>query len=237
MFNVIIFVGLLYVMYKLGLGTGLFGNAPANTDPNRIVVTPYDVELNILSLTSLIIKSDGNVNRPEKDFVRNYFVEKYGKEHANATFKTFNETLKNREIVSHRVCYYVLHKTTYQERLEIIQLLFGVALSDGNMSPREAHKIEEIAGYLKIYRNDFETIKLMFNIKQYKKEVPPNAYKVLNIVVAATDAEVKRAYRNLVKLYHPDKVVSGNDTDKKAAEQKFRQVQEAYEQIQKERGF
>lgn len=237
MFNLIIFAGLLYFMYKLSTGLGIFGSLETDTKTNRIEVTPYDVELNILSLASLIIKSDGFVNRPEMDFVRNYFVEKYGKEHANATFRTFNEKLKNREIVSHRVCYYLLFHTNYQERLDIVQLLFGVAMADGSVSAREAHKIEEIAGFLKIYRNDFDTIKLMFNIQQYRKVETPNAYKVLKIDSTASDNEVKRAYRNLVKQYHPDKVVSGNENEKQTAAQKFRLVQEAYEQIQKERGF
>ncbi|GLB48259.1 molecular chaperone DjiA [Neptunitalea lumnitzerae] len=238
MFKLAILIGLIYVIYRLSSGLSLFGG-DTNNGGERIKVTPYDIELNILSLTSLVIKSDGYVNRPEMDFVRAYFVQKYGKARANATFKTFNETLKNREITAHRVCYFILHKTNYQERIEIIQLLFGVALADGNVSPREAYKIEEIAGFLKIYRVDFETIKRMYSAKSntYQKPVPPNAYKVLDLETNATDAEVKTAYRNLVKKYHPDKVITGSDTVKKNAEMNFRRVQEAYEQIQKERGF
>ncbi|MBQ0739839.1 TerB family tellurite resistance protein, partial [Aquimarina celericrescens] len=49
-------------------------------------VTPADFELNLLSLSSIVIKADGKINQTELDYVRRYFVSSYGKERANATF-------------------------------------------------------------------------------------------------------------------------------------------------------
>lgn len=235
--NYLLLLGLLYLIYKLSSGLSLFGTPESGSDPNKIVVTPYDIELNLLTLASLVIKADGQINQKELDFVRQYFVEKYGKEYANATFKTFNEITQKREIVAYRICYYLLHKTSYGERLQIIQFLFGIAMADGSISYHENAKIEEIAGFLKIYQSDFNTIRMMFYIQEKKQPIPPNAYKVLNLEATATDAEVKKAYRDLVKKYHPDKVITDSELIKKEAETNFRQVQEAYEQIQKERGF
>ena len=52
---------------------------------------------------------------------------------------------------------------------------------------------------------------------------------------SATDDEVRAAYRKMAMKNHPDKVATlGSDVQKAAAE-KFRQVQEAYEEIKKER--
>ena len=64
-----------------------------------------------------------------------------------------------------------------------------------------------------------------------------NAYKILEIDKTATRDEIKKAYRNMAKKYHPDKVIHLGKEHQKGAEEKFRQVQEAYEQLQKERGF
>ena len=64
-----------------------------------------------------------------------------------------------------------------------------------------------------------------------------NAYKILEIEPSATDQEVKKAYRTMAKKYHPDKVISENEAIKKGAEEKFKEVQKAYEIIQQERGF
>lgn len=52
-------------------------------------------------------------------------------------------------------------------------------------------------------------------------------YKVLGVSEDCSDAELKKAYRDLSKKYHPD---SNPDNPEEAAE-KFRQVQEAYKQI------
>ena len=41
----------------------------------------------------------------------------------------------------------------------------------------------------------------------------------------------------MAKKYHPDKVMHLGKEHQKGAEEKFRQVQGAYEQLQKERGF
>jgi DnaJ like chaperone protein len=41
----------------------------------------------------------------------------------------------------------------------------------------------------------------------------------------------------MAKKYHPDRVITENEAIKKGAEEKFKQVQKAYEQIQAERGL
>ena len=50
-------------------------------------------------------------------------------------------------------------------------------------------------------------------------------YEVLGIDKNATDEEIKKAYRRMAKKYHPD----ANPDDKKGAEEKFKEVSEAYE--------
>ena len=79
---------------------------------------------------------------------------------------------------------------------------------------------------------DFESIKAMF-----LKQTPESAYKILEIDKSASDADVKKAYRKMVKKYHPDKLEHMDEAYKKGAREKFDKVQEAYETIQKERGF
>lgn len=60
-----------------------------------------------------------------------------------------------------------------------------------------------------------------------------NPYSVLGISENATDDEVKKAYRELSRKYHPDSYV--NNPLKDLAEDKFKEVQEAYDQIMKQR--
>jgi len=206
-------------------GRSVFGDF---TKPN---VSPADFELNLLSLCSIVIKADGSISQRELDYVRQYFIATYGKEKANAIFRTFNEVIKKREISAQRICNYLNQRTRYEVRLQLLHFLFGIAQSDGRVSQPELDKLNQLAGFLRIGNYDFNSIKAMF----FKEA--DQAYKILEIEKSATDDEVKKAYRNMAKKFHPDRVVTQDQAIKKGAEEKFKQVQKAYETIQKERGM
>ena len=53
-------------------------------------------------------------------------------------------------------------------------------------------------------------------------------YEVLGVSKSASDIEIKRAYRKLAKQYHPDVSTEEN------AEEKFKEVQEAYDVLSDE---
>ncbi len=194
-------------------------------------VSPADFELNLLSLCSIIIKADGQVSQKELDYVRQYFLSTYGKEKANAIFRTFNDVIKKREVSAQRICAYLTQRTRYEVRLQLLHFLFGIAQADGQISSAEINKLREIAGYLRLGHHDFESIMAMF-VKS-----ADNAYKILEIEKSASDDEVKKAYRTMAKKYHPDRVVTEDEAIKKGAEEKFKEVQKAYETIQRERGI
>lgn len=58
-------------------------------------------------------------------------------------------------------------------------------------------------------------------------------YAVLGLARNATDEEIKKAYRSLSRKYHPDANV--NNPHKEQAEEKFKEIQQAYQQIMNEK--
>ena len=64
-----------------------------------------------------------------------------------------------------------------------------------------------------------------------------SAYKILEIDSSSSIEEIKKAYRMMVKKYHPDKLQSKDPALIKGAQEKFQEVQKAYETIQKERNL
>lgn len=60
-----------------------------------------------------------------------------------------------------------------------------------------------------------------------------NPYEVLGVPESASEDEIKKAYRKLSRQYHPDANV--NNPNKAQAEEKFKEIQQAYQQIMKER--
>lgn len=65
----------------------------------------------------------------------------------------------------------------------------------------------------------------------------PDPYSVLGVDRNASDDELKKAYRSLSRKYHPDANI--NNPHKDEAEAKFKEVQQAYQQImdERERGY
>ena len=190
-----------------------------------------DFEISLLVLAAIVIKSDGSVDKRELDFVRSSFIGMYGKERANHAFKLFKGIIQNNRISTRQVCLQINRHMNHASRLQLLHFLFGVAKSDGMVTENELNKISTIAGYLNINPHDFNSIKAMFY-----NEVD-SSYKILEIDKTASDAEIKKAYRKMVKKYHPDKLRNLGDEHVKGGEEKFRQVQRAYEHIQKERGL
>ncbi|MFZ1200683.1 MAG: DnaJ domain-containing protein, partial [Desulfobacterales bacterium] len=60
-------------------------------------------------------------------------------------------------------------------------------------------------------------------------------HTVLGIDRAASEADVKKAYRELVNKYHPDKVGYLGEEFKALAEKRFKQIQHAYRSVSKTR--
>ena len=63
------------------------------------------------------------------------------------------------------------------------------------------------------------------------------AYKILEVNSAVSNEEIKKAYRKMAIKYHPDKVQHLGDDFQEMAEDKFKTLNEAYQQIKKERGL
>ena len=187
------------------------------------------VQLNLLSLAAIVIKADGKVDERELRFVRNYFITNYGEAYASSIFAKFNTEVKKEQQNLNEITRLFVQRAPYETRLQILHFLFAIANADGHVAEVEVQKILQIANALQLRSMDFESIKAMF-VKS-----ADNAYKILEISPSATDAEVKKAYRTMAKKYHPDKLQTDDAALKKGAQEKFQQVQAAYEAIQKER--
>jgi len=192
--------------------------------------TPGDFGMSLLVLVAAIMKADGKVVKSELDYIKQFFVSQFGPSSANEALRMLRDILKQ-DIPVRDVCLQISRNMDYSSRLQLLHLLFNISIADGTIHPSEIDIIEEISGYLGINSSDLLSIRNMF--------VPEtdSAFKILEIERTATDEEVKKAYRRMAMKYHPDKVSHLGEEFRKAADEKFKKVNEAYEKIKKERNI
>lgn len=189
-----------------------------------------DFAASLLVLTAAVMKADGKVLKAELEYVKQFYIRQFGEQKTRQQMRSLRDLLKQgvdvREI-SHQIRY----NMQYASRLQLLHYLFGIAMADGKVSSSELNTVHRIAGFIGINNADFESIKAMF-VRNTGAD-----YKILEITPDATDDEVKKAYRKMAKKYHPDKVNHLGEDVKNQAESKFRKVQEAYDNLKKERSF
>lgn len=184
--------------------------------------------MSLLVLVAAVMKADGKVLKSELDYVKAFFVRSFGSASAQEAIKMLRDLL-NQTIPVTDICHQIQKNMDYSSRLQLLHFLFGIAQADGQVDPVELELIDHIAKNMRITAKDFESIKSMFVANT------DAAYKILEVEPSATDEEIKKAYRKMAMKYHPDKVSYLGEDFQKAAHEKFQKVNEAYEQLKKER--
>ena len=194
--------------------------------------TEGDFKMSLLVLMACIMKADGHVDKAELAVVKKFLVSNFGEQGALDALHILKNLLEQ-DINEGEVAMQISQNLNYSSKLELLHLLFNIAYADGEVVASEMATIQRIATIFRIDRLDFESVKA-----PYMKLVDRDwAYKSLEIEPTATNDEIKKAYRNMAKKYHPDKVNDLGEEVKKSATEKFRSVNEAYENLKTQRGM
>ena len=210
-------------------GTQISGMA-TSMSPNR--TTEGDFKMSLLVLMACIMKADGHVDKSELAVVKKFLVANFGEQGALDALQILKNLLEQ-DINESDVAMQISQNLNYSSKLELLHLLFNIAYADGEVVASEMATIQRISNIFRIDRLDFESVKA-----PYMKHVDRDwAYKSLEIDPSATNDEIKKAYRNMAKKYHPDKVMDLGEDVKKSATEKFRSINEAYENLKTQRGM
>ncbi len=202
-------------------------------DQRRVhaTTTGGDLTMSLVVLIAALMKVDGRVTQSELDHVRRFFVRQFGETQAAQLLIVLRDVLK-REIPVHDVCEQIRHNMPHPVRLQLMHYLIGLAHADGAIDRAELDLLKSMATDLGINEKDLGSLSAMF-----RKADPSTAYQILEIPAGATDDEVKKAYRRMAMKFHPDKVAQLGHEVQKAAGEKFKKVQQAYETIKEQRGM
>ncbi len=193
--------------------------------------TMGDFAFSLLVLIAAIMKADGKVLKPELDYVKHFLKQNFGEKESLEALSILKELLKQ-DIPVEDVCGQIRRNLDYSSRLQLTHFLFNLANIDGTVTDSEQRLLDIISEELGVNTTDKKSIGSMF-----LKSSTDAAYAVLEINRNATVPEIKKAYRAMAVKYHPDKVAYLGSEVRKAANEKFQKLNQAYELIKKERNF
>lgn len=195
----------------------------------------------LLVLSSYIIRADGKVMHSEMEFVRRFLrnsfgpaAEQQGEEILLKLFQKQKEIgdYEFREVI-HDSCRQISLNMPYEQRLQLLAYLCEIAKADGVVSQGEVYALHYVASGLGVSAAEVDG---MLNLHDASTNLDA-AYKVFGVSPAATDEELRKAYRRLALQNHPDRVAALGDDVRKAAEKKFQEINAAKELIWKARGM
>ena len=206
----------------------------------------------VLSLASIVIKADGKIQKEELDYIRKKIEKDYSKMTAESWMLRINGYLKlDLSIVSlSKKAERAFNQST---KIQLLHFLAGIATKDAMLTKAEFNTLKEISMRIRIPYRTLKSILALYNYiteeeakqnreRKSRPKVTPQwtlrrAYMILELSESASDKAVKKAYRKLAKIHHPDKVVHMGVAFQKAAEKKFKEISQAYETIKEKRGF
>ena len=189
--------------------------------------------ISFIILSAKLAKSDGQVTDDEIRAFKEKF--KVPKSELNKVAKIFNEAKKDsygyKEIANQVGNLFSDNKILLEE---LLNNLFFIAASDGNISVNEVDLLKSISKSFKFSEKDFQRI---FQSNLNNKESDP--YKVLGVNRSSTDAEIRKKWIKLNKEHHPDNLIAKGMPKEfiKQSNKELAAINIAYDKIKEVRGI
>ena len=188
------------------------------------------------SMLAKLSKADGRVSEAEMNAVRQFMARELNlnAQSRQAAEQIFQTALDTPQSFEDYAAQFYQHFSAQPQLLEfMVDIFLRVSVADGVLQDAEERLILSAVRIFRINESDYQKIKF-----QYVKDTE-KYYATLGCNSSDSDEAIKKQYRKLVRDYHPDTIASKGLPDEfvKFANDKFRQIQEAYDAVREERGI
>ncbi|WP_054031469.1 co-chaperone DjlA [Desulfatitalea tepidiphila] len=186
------------------------------------------------SMLAKLTQSDGRVSPEEMDTIEAFAVRdlRLSPEAKSVALNIFRTALESPASFNDFALQFYNHFQGQPHLIEMmVDILLRVSVADGALNATEESLI---LGAVRIFRMSEQRYQQVRAAYAGTGDVP---YQVLGCRPDDSDDMIKQRYRKLVQEYHPDKIASKGLPDEfiQLAHEKFREIQNAYETIKKER--
>jgi DnaJ like chaperone protein len=202
---------------------------------DSISAAQLDFLTSLIGLSIAVANADRHVRVSQVQALKNFFRRSfpYSQEDQLIIQEIIDETFRNRDRLDINALTSYYRLTSSQAGcLLLLRLLFKVADADGRgISEEEERLIRRIAENLHIDAAAYQGVAAEF------ERVSDRAYSILGVSPAASNEQIRSAYRKLAAQYHPDTVANLGEEFTVVAEEKFKLINEAYGEIRSQRDF
>lgn len=186
------------------------------------------------SMLAKLARVDGRITDAEMNSIRRFMSQdlRLNEESRNMAEKIFQTALQAPQTFSEFAHQFYRQFHDRPELLELmIDILIRVSVSDGAMQKSEEELIDRAAKIFRIPENDYRKLWSRY------VSVTDRYYAILGCRPGDSDEEVKKQYRKMARDFHPDTIAAKGLPDDfiQFATDRFREIQEAYDVIRKER--
>ena len=187
-------------------------------------------------LAAKVAKADGHVSENEIRVFKKLFNLQNATDHRiSKTFNKAKESIEGWQPYAAQILR--LSKDDLELKEGVIENLFKVANADGQFGAEELKLIKQIAQAIELPEGNFNVIRQAYEPKTSTESTVADFYDVLGVLRTATDAEIKSKWKELINLYHPDRIQASGATAEEVekATLKMAEINNAYQNIMKSR--
>ncbi len=187
----------------------------------------------IIVLSAKMAKADGQVTRDEVQAFKQIFqVPQQDMKGVGKIFDQAKQDAEGFEPYAGQIAQMFTHQPAVLE--ELLGGLFHIANADGIIHPNELVYLESVASIFGFGKERFERIKAV-----YISPKGTSPYEILGVNPDASNAEVKKVYRTLIRENHPDTVIAQGMPQEfiDLANEKMAAINASYDEIKKMRGI
>ena len=208
-----------------------------------------DFTNSLIQLIAAIIKEDKKETDSEIRYVEKALLVNFSRVRVDQLIKQIKFNVDKKELNITGICQLIRSHFDTSSKVQLMHLLVGIASADGLLTKKEEKLLKSIAVEIRLPFITYKQILSMFRFryegqeqKRAKKTYTSahrlkSAFSVLGLSITADEKEIKKAYRKLAVMHHPDKVAHLGEEVQNAANDKFLVISEAYELIKKKKGF
>ena len=190
----------------------------------------------LFSMLGKLSVADGHVSDEEKQTIAHFMRQDLRLDPVSqqAAMEIFNAAVRSGEsFESYARTFYQTFSGNAQFIELLLDILLRVAAADSHVHPEEEKLIQQAVRIFGYTQNSYDRLKSKYG------QTASSAYSILGCSSSDSDAQLKKAYRTKASEFHPDRIAAKGLPEEftKFANDRFREIQEAWESIKKERNL